>query len=149
MNTVLLYSIHQGEACDKRRRHPKKKVGRKGMHDDQHVRETRVTKKLNAGQPGTKRALKRYGNALVCVRYRHDPMKLYRFTTVEIVLDHAPIHPRQFDRATFGMDTARNEHELRRTLKAAGARWDPNERIWWLRGDKIRKLGLVHRITKT
>lgn len=116
---------------------------------DEYVQATHVTKKLKAGEPGTKRALQRFGSALVCVRYRHDRMKLYRFTTVEIVLDHAPIHPRQFDRATFGIDTARHERILRQTLKAAGARWDPEERIWWLRGDKIRKLGLVHKITRT
>jgi hypothetical protein len=118
------------------------------MHDE-YIQATRVTKKLKAGEPGTKRAQKRYGSALVCVRYRHDPMKLYRFTTVEIVLDHAPIHPRRFDRASFGIETARQEQDLRQTLKAAGARWDPEERTWWLRGDKIRKLGLVHRISKT
>jgi hypothetical protein len=114
-----------------------------------YVQATHVAKKLRPGHPGTRRLQRRFGDALVCVRHRHDPMKLYRITTVELVVAHAPIHPRLFDGASFGIATARKEHDLRRTLKAAGARWDSHDRLWWLPGSKIRKLGLVDRITCT
>jgi len=89
-----------------------------------------------------------HGCALVCVRHRHDALKLYRFTTVELVVDAAPIHPRQFDAASFGIRLYRQERELRRQLIVVGARWDPRDQLWWVRGAVIRTLGLVDRICK-
>lgn len=114
----------------------------------EHLQSSSVAKKLRPGQPGTLRQMKRHGDALVCVRYRHDALKLYRFTTVEIVVDAAPIHRRPFNIASFGIRIGRYEHDLRRTLRAAGARCDPLDGLWWLRGSTIRELGLVHRICK-
>ncbi len=105
-----------------------------------------VTKKLHPGQPGTKKLLARHGAALVCVRYRQDALRLYRYTTIELVVHAGPIHPARFDAASFGLQLEQHEHELRRTIKNAGARWDPVDRLWWMRGATIRKLGLVNRI---
>ena len=110
---------------------------------------TRVTKKLLPGQPGTKKLLAQHGPALVCVRYRQDTMRPYRYTTVELVVQARPLHPTRFDAAHFGIQLERHEFDLRRTIKAAGARWDPTDRLWWLRGSRIRTLGLVDRIRKT
>jgi len=115
---------------------------------DAHLRTSRVAKKLSSGQPGTKRLQQLHGCALVCVRHRHDALKLYRFTTVELVVDAAPIHPRQFDAASFGIRLYRQERELRRQLIVVGARWDPRDQLWWVRGAVIRTLGLVDRICK-
>jgi hypothetical protein len=115
----------------------------------EHLQGNRVAKKLNPGQAGTKRLLRTHGDALVCVRYRHDRMKLYRFTTIELVIAAAPLHARRFDIATFGIRLEHGEQELHRAVRAAGARWDPGEGLWWLRGALIRKLDLVHRIRKT
>lgn len=112
-----------------------------------HLQDARVTKKLRPGQPGTKRLLKRHGDALVCVRYRHDRLKLYRFTTIELVVDAAPLHARRFDAATFGIQLSRDETTLRASVRQAGGRWDAQAGLWWLRGALIRKLGLVHRIS--
>ena len=109
----------------------------------------RVTKKLLPGQPGTKKLLARHGSALVCVRYRQDALRLYRYTTIELVVQAGPLHPSRFDAAHFGIQLEHHEFELRRASKAAGARWDPSDRLWWLRGARIRKLGLVDRIRST
>lgn len=109
-------------------------------------RALRVTKKLLPGRGGTKKLLAQYGSALVCVRYRQDALKLYRYTTVELVVRAGPIRPARFDAATFGIELRRHEHGLRRALQAAGARWDPVERLWRLRGRDIRKLDLADRI---
>ncbi len=106
----------------------------------------RVVKKLAPGQPGTKKLLERHGSALLCVRYRQDALKLYRYTTIELVVQAGPVHPARFDAASFGLHLARHEHQLRRAVKLAGARWDPVDRLWWMRGAAIRKLGLVDRI---
>lgn len=126
-------------------RHPPGKPPAPAAKRD-HLRSARVAKKLHPGQAGTKRLLKRHGDALVCVRYRHDPLKLYRFTTIELLVDAAPLHARLFDLATFGLHLERGEAELRRAVRAAGGRWDPQGGLWWLQGAQIRRLDLVHRI---
>lgn len=115
-------------------------------HADRVGSVLRVVKKLAPGQPGTKKLLARHGAALLCVRYRQDALKLYRYTTIELVVQAGPLHPARFDAASFGVHLERHEHELRRTVKLAGARWDPVDRLWWMRGTTIRKLGLVNRI---
>jgi hypothetical protein len=51
----------------------------------------RVIKKLNPGAPGTQRYLRQYQARLVCVRYRHDPAKHCRYTTVELIVDEKPL----------------------------------------------------------
>jgi hypothetical protein len=119
------------------------------MTPHEHVQASRVLKKLLPGRPGTKKLLRRYGDALLCVRYRHDRLKLYRFTTIELVVDAAPIHPKRFDLATFGLHINPHERSLRAVVRQAGARLDPVDQLWWLRGAIIRKLGLVHRVCTT
>lgn len=115
----------------------------------EHRESSRVAKKLKAGQPGTHKLLKVHGDALLCVRYRHDRLKLYRYTTIELIVDAAPIHRRRFDVATFGIHLAPTEGRLRRAVIAAGARWDRRDGLWWLRGDAIRTLDLVDRIRRS
>lgn len=111
-----------------------------------HLRSSRVTKTLPPGRPGTKKLCDAHGDALVCVRYRHDRLKLYRFTTIELLIGAAPIHPSRFDTASFGIHLDQHERNLRKAVKAAGARWDPRDGLWWLRGATIRTLDLVDRI---
>jgi hypothetical protein len=112
----------------------------------EYLQALRVMKKLKPGQPGTRRAAKLHGAALVCVRYRHDDLKLYRYTTVELIVDAAPIHRHRFDIASFGVHLDPHERQLRDRLKAHGARWDPADRLWWVRGAVLRTLDLVDRI---
>lgn len=111
-----------------------------------HVRRTSVVRTVRPGSHGAVRWAKRHGDALVCVRYRHDALRIYRFTTVEIVVAAAPIHPRRFDRATFGVRLGPGDAVLHNRLKAEGARWEPATGLWWTRGVVIRRLDLVHRI---
>ena len=51
---------------------------------------TRVIKKIDPQAPGARRWAAAYGEKLVCVRYRLDPQRQRRLTTVEIVVDEAP-----------------------------------------------------------
>jgi hypothetical protein len=46
-----------------------------------------VIKTLRPGQPGTKRFVKKFGNRLVCVRYRVNQNRRVRSTTVELLVD--------------------------------------------------------------
>ena len=42
----------------------------------------KTNKKLLPGQPGTKKLLEKYGEKLVCVRYKYDEKRLKRIKTV-------------------------------------------------------------------
>ena len=50
-----------------------------------------VTKTLEPDQPGAVRLTQKYGDALLCVRYRQDALGLVRYTTVELIVDEAQI----------------------------------------------------------
>jgi len=41
-----------------------------------------VTKTLRPGDKGTARLLRKYGDRLVCVRYRHDSQRKKNLTTI-------------------------------------------------------------------
>ena len=43
------------------------------------------------GQPGTKKWLEKYGDALICVRYRDDHQSQRRLKTIELVVESAPL----------------------------------------------------------
>jgi len=45
---------------------------------------------LKPGQKGTRRLVEKYGDALLCVRYRYDEIRGVRMKTVEIVVEERP-----------------------------------------------------------
>lgn len=49
--------------------------------------EARAT--LRPGQRGTKKLVTRFGDRLICVRYRYDSTRRKRFTTVELIVDES------------------------------------------------------------
>jgi hypothetical protein len=102
---------------------------------------SRVIKRLAPGSPGTRKLLERYGDALVCVRYREDAGQASRYTTVEIVVDRRSIVP-----AERLLDLPFNDTELRRTVIAAGGQWDPRLRLWRVPTSAIRRLGLLEHV---
>lgn len=116
-----------------------------------------VIKTLPAGAPGTKHYRKHYGDNLVCVRYREDRATQRRLTTVEIVVDHAPLcpkrhtadkiafpHPNQYMLVRVGY----REEELRRRVKEAGGRWLPDECLWRLPYRAVKALKLESRVVR-
>lgn len=52
-----------------------------------------VIKTLRPGDSGTKKLTRRYGERLVCVRYRKDQNSNRRYTTIELIVDEGPIEP--------------------------------------------------------
>ena len=99
---------------------------------------------IKPGLNGTKKYLKKYGDQLVCVRYRYDKETNKRQTTVELIVDEqnwvrgesaksdqlVPI------RLGFG------EVELREEIKTAGAYWDEAINAWQLPLKEVHNLGL-------
>ena len=115
--------------------------------------ETRVT--LRPGSKGTKRLVERYGERLICVRYRYDLEKKLRYKTVELIVDEVQWDPSARTPSTpapgkppvmVGVRIRYDEELLRRGAKAAGARWDPQGKVWLMTLQVARRLGLEARV---
>ncbi len=103
---------------------------------------------LLPGQNGTKQLLKKYGDQLVCVRYRYDKERRKRFKTIELVVDEQdwipgvtiPADKLVLVRVGFG------EMELRERIKAEGGFWYAEKKAWQLSYRKVLELGVERRI---
>jgi len=100
------------------------------------------------GQNGTRQLVQKYGDQLVCVRYRYDKLRQKRYKTVELIVDEQDWVPgvrfasteRVLVRIGFG------EEELRETVKQNGGFWNPEKKAWVLPFAKVLELGLEHRM---
>jgi hypothetical protein len=108
--------------------------------------EARVT--LRPGKRGTIKWMNRYGERLVCVRYRYDFDGCRRLTTVELIVDESPWNgrPKANDDRPADIKVRYGESELRQQVKLAGGIWRPDRRVWTLPLKKVRALGLEGRI---
>jgi hypothetical protein len=97
----------------------------------------RVAKTLRPGQAGTRKLLRRYGEALVCVRYREDPAGRARRISIELTIEELPIQ-RQVIWASIPMSRA----DLRSAAMEMGAVWDSTRRRWRMRRTMAMALGL-------
>jgi hypothetical protein len=97
--------------------------------------------KLKPDQRGTKKLQAEHGASLVCVRYRYDEAQRKRLKTVELIVEKADWQPpaKQFaDDDLVPMLIGFSDLELREAAKAAKGRWDPEERVWFIRYGSIR-----------
>ena len=103
---------------------------------------------LQPGQKGTRDRVKRYGDQLVCVRYRYDSKRQKRYKTVELIVgERAWIPGVRFlpDRRVL-VRVGYGEGELRDAVKKAGGLWNPEKKAWVLPFAEAMALGLEHRI---
>ena len=115
--------------------------------------ETRLT--LRPGQNGTRKLAERFGKRLVCVRYRYDESLRKRYTTVELIVAESAWTPRsrksRSNRSPDDMVYIRvgyNEEGLRTKLKALGALWRPQHRLWELPWGVARGLDIDDRVVQ-
>ncbi len=106
----------------------------------------RVGSVLAPGKPGTKRLTERYGEALVCVRYRYDVRSGRRYKTVELIVDEASWEPKPSK--TVFVRVRYHERALRERIKASGGWWHSDRRLWSLPYGRARALGLSGRIVE-
>jgi hypothetical protein len=116
----------------------------------------KVLQTLRPGQPGTKKLTARYGDCLLAVRYRGDAVRGLRYTTVEVIVDEAPlarrrresrIPPSAADRNPMvGVRIFFREPEVRERAKAAGAIWRPRQKLWEMSWRTAISLGLADRV---
>jgi len=107
--------------------------------------------KSEAGQSGTKRLVAKYGERLVCVRYRYDEKRRKRLKTVEIIVEEQAWQPKSkgFRRdETVGVRIDVKEKELQKRVREAGGRWNAKRKLWEMRYERAAKLGLKGRIRR-
>lgn len=92
------------------------------------VSSLRVIKKLSATSRGSLKLARQFGQTLVCVRHRVDAKGECRYTTVELLVEWAPIVPRV--ETMVSVRVGQNERSLQQLVKAAGAKWDATTRLW-------------------
>ena len=95
---------------------------------------------LKPGQKGAKKLTEKYGDVLVCVRFRYDTESRQRLKTVELIVEKTAWTPPP---SRYGADSLvalrieGYEKELRTKAKAAGGRWDPDKQLWFVQYGKI------------
>jgi hypothetical protein len=111
--------------------------------------ETRFTRR--ASESRTKKLLARYGESLICVRYRYDPERRLRHKTVELIVESMPWQPRarrgrRRDDDIVAVRIAWDESDLREGAKRLGAVWRPAQKLWEIRWGDAKHLGLEDRL---
>src|SRR5438093_758181 len=82
---------------------------------------------MTPGANGTKGLVARYGDRLVCVRYRYDEERRKRLKTVELIEEESPwIAPAQI----YLVKIPYAETELRESVKRSGGLWNAEKKLW-------------------
>lgn len=108
-------------------------------------------RKLLPGQPGTKKLLQKYGDDLVCVRYRYDLKRKRRIKTVELIVEEGPWEPNRAKTPPNKIMYIRVEYGeiyLGRLAREAGGKWNRQRKLWELPYKAVVDLGLEDRIVE-
>jgi hypothetical protein len=107
-----------------------------------------VRKKLKPGQDGAHSLLDKYGDQMVCVRYRYDEERRLRYKTVELIVETAPWEPLTEIPAdtVVGLKVGLQEIELQSKIRQVGGKWNRGRQVLELSYDKVLALGLASRI---
>ena len=95
---------------------------------------------LKPGQRGTKSLVTKYGDALLCVRFRYDAKARQRLKTVELIVERTEWTPPPLRYAADTLVPLRikaTDLPMRSQAKAAGGRWNPAKQLWFVKYSKI------------
>lgn len=98
-----------------------------------HEGQMKIRASLNPGQKGTKKFVEKYGDTLVCVRYRYDMQKRKQYKTVEIIVsetDWTPPPAKHLDSTMVSLKIEASETALQSQVKAVGGRWVADKKVW-------------------
>lgn len=96
---------------------------------------------LKPGQKGTKALVEKYGDALVCVRYRYDEESRTRIKTVELIVEkkELPIVTKRIkDETPVPVKIVYGETELGKMARKLGGKWDADVKLWFVEYGKIK-----------
>jgi len=120
--------------------------GKSQRLNQRHIMEVKL--KLKPGARGTKKLVPRYGDKLVCVRYRYDKARGKRYKTVELIVDEVPWSARPKPGPDVFVNIGWDEKKLKNRIKEAGGDWYSHRKLWKLPFEKAKKMGLISRIVK-
>ena len=112
--------------------------------------------RLKPGQNGTKKFVKEYGDALVCVRYRYDTVTRKQYKTIEIIVsesDWTPPPAKYSDSTLVPLKISIKETVAQEQVRAVGGRWDQGKKLWFvpygcISGTKLEKFIAVETLQK-
>ena len=104
------------------------------------LRDMKTKTHLKPGQKGTKRLVEKYGDSLICVRYRYDEKRGVRLKTVEIIEEEKPFKPslQYRNEDIVAVIVSFTENVLRDKLKATGGKWNSEKKVWHVLYGSIR-----------
>lgn len=106
-------------------------------------------RKLYPGEPGTKSLVNKYGDKLICVRYRYDEQKGKRYNTVELIEKESDWNNKTTKipvNKIMHLRVSIKEAHIQRLVKKAGGRWNYRKKYWELSYQEVVSLGLEKRI---
>ncbi|MFQ5865040.1 MAG: hypothetical protein ACE5IW_07415 [bacterium] len=109
----------------------------------------KTRRKLIPGQPGTKKWVEKYGENLICVRYRYDSERKRKIKTVELIVEEGPWEAdsrRIPNNKIVYVRIKYNEIYLRKVVKGAGGRWNKEKKLWELPYGEVKQLGFTDRM---
>ena len=113
---------------------------------------TYFTKKtLQAGKPGTEKWVKKYGDSLICVRYKYDPINSRKLKTVELLVEDEPWEKNESRIPANKIVSIKVPYGEKNTgilVRRAGGVWNREKRLWELPYITVVNLGLQDRIVK-
>ena len=114
------------------------------LDDRKNTMRTRLVRR--PGQHGAKDLVAHYGEQLICIRYRYDPIRKKRYKTVELIVETVDWSPPTASDAIVALRVAIHERDVQQTIRAAGGVWNRAKQVWGLRYDQVVGLGLTERV---
>jgi hypothetical protein len=105
-----------------------------------------VGKTMQVDTPGAVKLTRKYGDALVCVRYRVSPDGAERITTIELEVDRVTIQHKA--NPIVAVKIYASEVKLTAMAKAKGARFNGKTRLWRMHQNDAHAVGLGKRIAR-
>lgn len=112
-----------------------------------------VIKTLRPGDSGTKKLTARYGDRLVCVRYRKDGKHQRRFTTIELIVEDGSGQQKKSyslspeERAlSVGLFISSDDNSSLKQVLDAGGVYDEHADLWRLPLAKVVQLGMLEHL---
>lgn len=106
----------------------------------------RVVKTMQTDATGAVKLSRKFGEALICVRYRLSPDGTERITTVELEVDRAEVQKKA--NPLVWVKIYASEIKLTAMAKAKGARFNGKTRLWRMHQNDAHALDLGRRIAK-
>lgn len=106
-------------------------------------------RKVERGDPGSKKWQKLYGDKLLCVRYKYDDQSRKRITTIELIADEQDWQPNTSlipKNKIVPLRINYGEVDLARKVKSMGGKWNKKQKVWEIACGYAQELGSAKRI---